>query len=418
MHTSEPRSGEPRKPRSSLRTELLLQLCILTAAALLVAFWIATVLPVSFSRIGPPQLLFLGLVLLDVALVLVVGNHLLKRLILRPLTQAVEAAAAIADGDYARRIPEGRTREMAGLSRALNRLTDQLLQNQMRLAENIRSLDETNRLLNETQRELVQVEKMASIGRLAAGIAHEIGNPLGAMIGYASVLRRRGADPTMLDGIDREAARIDRIVRELLDYARPGTAPREEVNVNRSIERVISLLQAQGGLARVTVELDLDEGVPGVEANPHRLDQIFLNIIHNADAAMDSEGTLHVRTQVDSHSHDRPAPVRRADDPPGVDYSHLRRLGTGGLHDLNSLDADQPIVRVCITDTGPGIESEYLDAVFDPFFTTKAPGEGTGLGLAIVSATMAELGGRVEVTSVAGEGTTFHLLFPIPKRIS
>lgn len=375
-------------------------------------------LPVSFSRIGPSQLLFLGLVVLDVVLVLLVGNHLLKRLVLRPLTRAVEAAEAIADGEYARRIPAGRTREMAGLSRALNRLTDQLLQNQTRLAENIRSLDETNRLLNETQRELVQVEKMASIGRLAAGIAHEIGNPLGAMIGYASVLRRRGADPTLLDGIDREAARIDRIVRELLDYARPGTAPREEVCVNGSIERVISLLRAQGGLSQVSVELELEEGIPGVEANPHRLDQIFLNIIQNADAAMHSKGRLHVRTRLDSYSHDRPAPARRADDPPGIDYSHLRRLGSGGLHDLNSLEADQPIVRVSISDSGPGILNEHLDTVFDPFFTTKAPGEGTGLGLAIVSATMAELGGRVEVTSIAGDGTTFHLLFPIPKRAS
>lgn len=382
------------------------------------ALWTASVLPVSLAQAGPPQLLFLGIVLLDVLLVLLLGNHLVKRLVLQPLTETVEVAEAIAEGEYLRRIPPGQTREMAGLSRALNRLTDQLLQNQTRLAENIRSLDETNRLLNETQRELLQVEKMASIGRLAAGIAHEIGNPLGAMVGYASVLRRRGADAELLDGIEREAGRIDRIVRDLLDYARPGTAPREEVDVNASIDRVLSLLRAQGGLAQVEVELDLEETIPGVEANPLRLDQILLNIIQNADAAMRGEGKLHIRTRSDIYSPGRPAPVRRADDPPGIDYSHLRRMGTGALHDLNALESDQPIIRVCITDSGPGISNENLEVVFDPFFTTKAPGEGTGLGLAIVSATMAELGGRVEVASVAGDGTTFHLLFPYPKRTS
>jgi len=107
-------------------------------------------------------------------------------------------------------------------------------------------------------------------------------------------------------------------------------------------------------------------------------------------------------------------PVRRADDPPGIDYSHLRRLRHGAIHDPRSLEADMPVVRVVIADSGPGISKENLDAVFDPFFTTKPPGEGTGLGLAIVAGTIAELGGRIELSSVPGGGATFHLFFPIP----
>lgn len=414
MENAEYVGREPRPPRSSLRSELLFNLSFLAAAALMLALWTASVLPVSFATIGRSQGLFIGLVVVDVLVFVLLGNHLVKRLVLRPLEQTVAAAEAIARGQYDRRVPEGRTREMARLSRSLNRLTDELLHNQERLAENIRSLDETNRILNETQRELIQVEKMASIGRLAAGIAHEIGNPLGALIGYASVLRRRGADAALLDGIEREARRIDQIVRGLLDYARPGTAPREIVDVNASLRRVLNLLRTQGRLAGVEVTLDLQENVPGIEANPHRLDQVFLNLLTNADAAMEGEGRLTIHSRAEIYHPDRPLPVRRADDPPGIDYSHLRRLRHGAIHDPRSLGPDVPVVRVVIADSGPGIPKEHLDTVFDPFFTTKAPGEGTGLGLAIVAGTVAELGGRVEVTSVPGDGATFHLIFPIP----
>ena len=404
--------------RSSLRSELLFNLSFLAAAALMLALWTASVLPWSTSGIGRAQGFFVALIVVDVLVFLLLANHLVKRLVLRPLNETVEVAEAIAGGAYHRRAPEGSTREMAALSRSLNRLTDELLQNQERLAENIRSLDETNRILNETQRELIQVEKMASIGRLAAGIAHEIGNPLGAVVGYASVLRRRGVDAGLVDGIERESRRIDQIVRGLLDYARPGTAPRELVDVNASVQRVIALLRAQGRLAEVDLVTELEPDLPAIVAVPHRLDQIFINLFTNADAAMKGRGRLAVHTRAEVYHPDRPLPVRRADDPPGIDYSHLRRLRHGAIHDPRNLEPDLPVVRVVVADSGPGIPEDHLDNVFDPFFTTKAPGEGTGLGLAIVAATVAEAGGRIEVSSLEGSGATFHLIFPIPVQAS
>lgn len=400
------------KPRS-LRTELLLNLAVLAAAALLLALWTASFFQISALALPGSAVLLILLVILDVLIFVALGNSLVERLLLRPLAESVDVAESIAGGDYERRVPAGRYAETAALASALNRLTDQLLRNQDTLAENVRSLDETNRLLHETQRELLQAEKMASIGRLGAGVAHEIGNPLGALLGYTGVLRKRGAAPELAEGIEREARRIDRIVRELLDYARPVPAAREPVNVNESVRRVETLLRKQGRLESVATELELDPHLPLVKGVVHRVDQMFVNLFSNAVSAMGGEGKIMVVTTREHYLPERPIPARRADDPPGVDYSHLRRMRHGASKDAIRLEPGSEVVHVVVADSGPGIAQEHIDSIFDPFFTTKPPGEGTGLGLAIVGSTVAELGGRIEATSANGGGATFHLYLPV-----
>jgi signal transduction histidine kinase len=386
---------------------------VLAAAALFLGIGITSVVQLAGLGSSLSVGLLLLLVLLDVLVFLALGSHLVERLVLRPMEETVVVAEAIARGEYDRRVPAGRTRESATLSRALNDLTDQLLQNQTKLAENVRSLDETNRLLNETQRELIQAEKMASIGRLGAGIAHEIGNPLGAILGYVALLRRRGLAEDLVPGMEREAGRIDQIVRGLLDYARPGPAVREPVDVNESVRRAAELLHAQGRLGGISLGLDLAEALPPVPGVPHRLEQVFVNLLTNAEVAMSGEGGITVVTRRERYTPARPVPARRADDPPGIDYSHLRRLRYGTFRDPSRLQSETDVVRVVVADTGPGIPPEQIEAVFDPFFTTKAPGEGTGLGLAIVAGTVAEMGGRIEVSSAPGGGATFNLYLPI-----
>jgi signal transduction histidine kinase len=386
---------------------------VLAAAALFLGIGIASALQLAGLHSSLSVGLLLILVLLDVGIFLALGSHLMERLVLRPMEETVQVAEAIARGEYDRRVPPGRTRESATLSRALNGLTDQLLQNQAKLAENVRSLDETNRLLTETQRELIQAEKMASIGRLGAGIAHEIGNPLGALLGYVALLRRRGLAEDLVPGMEREAARIDQIVRGLLDYARPGPAAREPVEINESVRRATELLRAQGRLGGVSLRLDLADALPPVPGVPHRMDQIFVNLLTNAEAAMGGVGEITVVTRRERYTPARTAPARRADDPPGIDYSHLRRLRYGTFRDPSRLQSETDVVRVVVADTGPGIPADQIETVFDPFFTTKAPGEGTGLGLAIVAGTVAEMGGRIEVSSAPGGGATFNLYLPI-----
>jgi signal transduction histidine kinase len=213
--------------------------------------------------------------------------------------------------------------------------------------------------------------------------------------------------------MEREAGRIDQIVRGLLDYARPGPAAPEPVDVNESVRRATELLRAQGRLGGISLDLDLADALPPVPGVPHRMDQIFVNLLSNADAAMGGAGEIAVVTRRERYKPARPVPARRADDPPGIDYSHLRRLRYGTFRDPSRLQSEREVVRVVVADTGPGIPPEQIEAVFDPFFTTKAPGEGTGLGLAIVAGTVAEMGGRIEVSSAPGGGATFNLYLPI-----
>jgi two-component system, NtrC family, sensor kinase len=403
---------EPGEARVSLRSELLFQLACLAGVAVLLALWTVFLLQLPFFEQASPFWLVV-LIALDLVLFVLLGNFLIQRFVMRPLTETAAAAAAIAGGDYERRVAGAQTREMDEVARSINRLTDQLLQNQERLAENVRSLERTNRALFEAQQELVQAEKLAAIGRLAAGVAHEVGNPLGALLGYAALLRRRGADAELLGGVEREAGRIDRIVRGLLDYARPSAEAREPLDVNETIERVLALLRKQGRLAGIEVELRLADGLPAVRGVRHSLEQLWLNLFTNAEAAMEGSGTLRIATLHAHFESDAPVPTRRADDPPGIDYTHLRRMRELQGPHANRLEPGTEIVQVVVGDDGPGIPAEHAAKIFDPFFTTKAPGEGTGLGLAIAATTVAELGGRIELAPPVGAGATFIVSLPV-----
>ncbi len=403
-------SGEDR---SSLRAELLFNLGFLALAALILAVSSSVMLTTSgISGTRWKTLLFL-LVLVDVGVFVVLGGYLIQRLVVGPLQAVAEGAHAIAAGDTERRIPVGETREIAVLAEAVNTLTDQMLQERSGLAANVRSLDNTNRLLVATQRDLIQAEKLASIGRLAAGVAHEVGNPLGAMMGYLAVVRRRGGDAELVDGMEREARRIDQIVRGLLEYARPSSVGREPADVNASVERVVELLRKQGRLGEVEVALDLDSEIPLVAAAPHPLDQLWVNLLTNAEDAMGGKGRLVVRTRRGRWTIERPIPHRRGSDPPEANYAHIRRARGAARRDPSTLEDGDEIVRVTVEDSGPGVPQDCAELIWDPFFTTKAPGEGTGLGLAIVASTVAELRGRVGTGASEYGGACFLISLPI-----
>jgi len=271
----------------------------------------------------------------------------------------------------------------------------------------------TERLLEE-QAHLVRAEKLASVGRLAAGIAHEIGNPLGALNGYSHILRGRvGGDALAVEavnGFERETTRIDRIVRGLLDYARPKRPAPTPIDINESIRHVADLLNAQGVLRRVSLRLELANESPRVYGERHDFEQAMVNLLLNASHAVEGVGTVAVRTTCMSRKALEEG-MTRASDRPGAAAPHepsprVRRW-------LESELRPEEVVKIVVADSGPGVPEQDRERIFDPFFTTREPGKGTGLGLSIVLRIVENFQGIVWAQASREGGAAFHVLFPL-----
>jgi signal transduction histidine kinase len=402
----------------TLRRELLSAFALVFAGALL--FFV-----IGYSRIQTgtdgerEQLLMMVLlVAADIGIFTFFGRYLLRRRVLNPLDRIVDEIESIARGDSDRRMPDAETQELSRLSGAVNHMAERLITDQAQLAANIRSLDETNRLLTEARDAMVRAEKMASVGRLSAGVAHEVGNPLGAILGYIGLVARsaEGQKLELLRAAEREAHRIDRIVRGLLDYARPRDPKIQMMDVNQVVRDTMDLLTTQGRISQVQVEVDLAPRLPPVIGDPYQLQQVVVNLMVNAmDALVGlAEPHITIQTRTGVYQPSSLLPARRRDDPPGIDYSHRRRLARVSN---SSLDANPPetgrVVEIRIVDNGPGIPADLLDQVFEPFVTTKEPGAGTGLGLAVSARLVETMGGAVRAESAAGEGAAFTVTLPV-----
>ncbi len=301
-----------------------------------------------------------------------VGAVLLVRLVARPIDRLLSAAGRMRGGEgELPPIGEGEpTLSRAAL--AFERVAGALAGERERLAAKVEELTATNRALAEARESLLRSEKLATVGRLAAGLAHEVGNPLGAVAGYAELAKKRvpaGADPELLDAIDRiaaAAARIDRTVRDLLDFARPAQPAILPLDLGAALDAALRLARVQSRFKRVEVALELPPGLPRVLADEHQLSQVFLNLLLNAGDAMGGEGRVRVAAR-----------------------------------------AEGAQVAVELADTGPGIPPEDLPRIFDPFFTTKDPGKGTGLGLAISHRILEALGGEIAAHNLPGRGALF-----------
>ena len=405
-------------PRSrSLRSQLLTGLAVLLSIALLaVAVVVLLWLPFGLSADSLAVALVV-LIAVDVAVLAMFGDFLLRRLVLEPIDRMVEGAERIAGGDEAWRVESSGSEELRRLSESVNQMASRLIGNQGLLAENVRSLDETNRELIEARSELIDAEKMAGVGRLAAGIAHEIGNPLGAIIGYVDVAEMRGGEGEWIEGVRRESKRIDRIVRGLLDYARPKAATVRPVTVNEVVTQTIELLETQGRLKGIEVRAELSKDVPPVLADQYQLEQVLVNLLLNAaDSVAESgpNGVITVRTLLDRYGARSPSiRARRKDDPAGVDYSHLRRMREPpGAFRPSPLLEGAIIARIEVEDNGLGLRQEDARRIFDPFYTTKEPGRGTGLGLAVSARLIDGMGGMIGASGRPESGAVFSIALP------
>jgi signal transduction histidine kinase len=358
----------------------------------------------------------------DAIVLIVFGSFLLSRVLVKPIRDLVRFTKKISDGDFSQKIEVTNKNEIGQLIGSFNRMIERLKENQESLENYLVSLESTNTQLKEAQEELIRTEKLASIGRFAAGVAHEVGNPLGAILGYTNILKKERMDgedsKDYLKRIEDEIERINKIVRELLDFARPSKLEIREVEINKIIENTLSLLSYQKDFKNIETRLDLQSDLPLIKGDESQLSQVFINIILNAIDAMPTGGLLQIQTK--SHvieylyadQFQRIYPPRRRSDPMESDYSHLRKSESFSALVTKFSKGDR-LVKVRISDTGSGIKKEDLENIFDPFFTTKAPDKGTGLGLSISLKIVESLGGEMRVESQVGKGTAFEVYFPV-----
>ncbi|NJD18672.1 MAG: HAMP domain-containing protein [Gemmatimonadetes bacterium] len=401
-----------------LRRELLFAFGALFAGAVLIAgLGFAALYPVLGSL--AQGVLFLSvLVVADLAILFLFGRALLQRSLVAPMEALAGDARRIAGGDYHHRAKPSESLELDQLSGSINAMADRLIADQELLAENVASLDGTNEELVIARDQVVHAARLASVGTLAAGIAHEVGNPLGAIMAYVDVARSRaarsGAETELLESIREEARRIDRIVRGLLDYARPREAEPEPAAPAQVLAKVRELLDNQGKLDDVTHAWVIAEDVPDVVMEPHRLEQVMVNLLLNALDALSSSPDPRIDVTLSAEGGEvTRLPKRRADDPPGINYMHRRRVSKDdGGKGIDPLFTARRVVVIEVRDNGPGIPEERLETVFDPFFTTKEPGKGTGLGLSICARLVEGMGGRIQASNVSGGGACFTIRLP------
>lgn len=304
----------------------------------------------------------------------------LTRWIVRPILALEREAGRTKSGGRLRQL-EHAPRELMSLSRNLADMTERLRDDEEALRKKIDELEARTNELREAQASLVRSERLATVGRLAAGLAHEVGNPISALIGLQDLMMTGELSPAeqkdFLERMRKETARIDRVLTDLLAYARPGGGNKRANGANPSgivpeaIADVLALLAPQGGFRDVRLETRIVEPLPKVPMSQEELTQILLNLVMNAADACNKNGRVVIGTQ--------------------------------------SRDGK---VRLSVEDDGPGIPEQVKDNLFEPFVTTKEVGQGTGLGLAVTRGLVEAAGGHVFVEASALGGARFVIDFP------
>jgi two-component system, NtrC family, sensor kinase len=322
-------------------------------------------------------------IVLTCLLLLFIGvliTFMTQRLVDRPVQRLVQHTAQVSAGNMNARIPITSADELGDLSEAVNDMTESLAKAQEELKEWADSLEhkveERSLEITQMQAQLHRSEKLASLGNLVAGIAHEINNPLSGILLYVSIVDSdKRLDPALKPDLERviaECRRCADIVKQLLEFSREAPPHKEAVLLNNLLDKVIDLLQHQPSFQNISIKRCYDEDLSTVFVDAKQMQQVFVNLFINASHAMPEFGEIDVVTS---------------------------RSDVGGF----------ACVEIC--DTGCGIPEEDLQRIFDPFFTTKA--EGTGLGLSISYGIVENNAGKIEVRSKVGVGTTFTILLPL-----
>ncbi len=355
--------------RPGIRLQLLIALGTLLVLAFLPLFFaVASLTRASMAGVIPsaPLMRLLALYMGIFALGLLVFMYIaMTRLVVDPVERLSRAAARVADGARVLEVPRSGARELADLGSSLSQMTERLRADEEKLRAKIDEATRYAKELEQAQARLVRSERLASVGRLAAGLAHEIGNPIAAILGFQDLLLAGGLDDAdqkdFLGRMKRETERIHRILRDLLDFARPAAAVQQDCveetpgSVQQAIDTARDLLGPQKAMRDVEICFDVEASLPAVTLSEEHLVQVLLNLLLNAaDAVPASGGRIDVRAT---------------------------RTTSG--------------VRVEVEDNGPGVAVEIRELLFEPFTTTKEVGKGTGLGLAVCRGLLEGAGGTI-----------------------
>jgi len=307
-------------------------------------------------------LLFFIIALAITALLSMLVMFFYTKMMMRPIERIIKTSKRIMAGDLSARTimrPKG---ELGVLCKTIDQMADSMEQ-------------QVNKIQEDSRMQIMQSEKLASVGRLAAGVAHEINNPLTGVLTFAHFLKDKKnndeSDQHDIDVIIQETTRVRDIIRGLLDFARQSPPVKAMINVNETIQQLLMLIKGQKEFRSITIKEEYGEKLPQILADKNQLQQVFLNLILNAGEAITGQGTITITTSVKNK-----------------------------------------YVLITVSDTGCGISEEDMFKIFDPFFTTKPVGKGTGLGLSVSYGIVQQHGGEIHCESKQNEGTTFKIYLP------
>jgi len=325
---------------------------------------VVTRISVSAAYLTARQLLsdlvIIGLIIVFIAAISAV---VVSRKFTAPLESLSAAVRKIAKGDFDVKVDIKSRDEIGQLADSFNNMANELL--------------ERERSLKSAQLALVQSEKMAAVGTLSAGLAHEVKNPLSAVLGYAQLAKRKLSQPDVikkhLDIIENETRRCNEIIGNLMQFSRQEKGEFTDVTINEVVEKSVGIVDHQLGLKNVHVNMKLAPDIPEIIGNSNQLQQVLMNLAINAQQAMEPDGgTVDIATYFDNDN-----------------------------------------VYISVSDTGPGISEEVVEKIFEPFFTTKAAGEGTGLGLSVTYGIIRDHKGDIRVEKADSGGARFVIALPL-----
>jgi len=336
------------------------------------------------------KMLFIYLFINTVILTFI-GIYRLSKVYFQPLARLARRAEDYREDDEMLFSVRKEDNELHKLSGSLNSMLRRISADKEKLRSTVNSLETANVELKKAQKEIIRAEKLASVGRLSAGIAHEIGNPIGIVMGYLELLKQKdipaAEQEEYIHRTEAEIERINTIIRQLLEISRPSNVGLKAVSVNDLIDDISEVLNVQPLMSNIEFECRLEAENDKIMADANQLRQVFLNLIINAADAISSEdkavnGKLLIQSSLVSGTPEKP-------------------------------QAEKTYLEIMFIDNGPGISEENIANIFDPFYTTKEPGKGTGLGLSVSFMIIEGFGGKMTVSSKIGEGTTMTLLLPV-----